>query len=101
LPDELTKALRERQSMGIVGDIGKYAQYQAARSIPDAAKASGGLAGAGVGLAIGQQLAGALAPQPAAPAQIACASCGKSIDAGSPFCRHCGKPQKRACPQCG
>jgi membrane protease subunit (stomatin/prohibitin family) len=105
LPEPLQKALHERQAMGIVGDVGKYAQYQAAKSIPDAAKASGGLAGAGVGIAagaaIGQQMAGALAqPQPAR-AEVACVACGKSIEAGSAFCRFCGKPQKRLCSKCG
>ena len=100
LPDALQKALTEKQSMGIVGDLGRYAQYQAASSIPDAAKSSGGLASAGIamaaGLSMGNQMAGALAK-----AEAACVFCAKSIEAGSPFCRHCGKPQKSTCGKCG
>lgn len=111
LPPELQKALTDRQSMGIVGDFGRYAQYQTARSIPDAAKNEGGLAGIGAGLAVGAgmgQMMGAAmagfggAAPAAAPgaAPAACIACGKAIVAGDPFCKHCGKPQVRACPKC-
>ena len=106
LPEALQQALHERQSMGIVGDVQKYAQYQAAKSIADAAK-SGGLAAAGASLAVGalvgQQMAGALGQGQAQspPATTACIACGKGLEPGSAFCRHCGKPQKRSCPKCG
>lgn len=64
LPDELQKVLDERIGMGIVGDLSKYTQYQAARAIPIAAANEGGAAGAGVGLgagiALGQTMANAL-----------------------------------------
>lgn len=109
LPEALQEALVQRQSMGIVGDVGKYAQYQAARSIPIAAGNAGGIAGIGAGLAagaaIGQMMGGAMGA-PAAPAAAAavaaaaCVACGKAIVAGDPFCKHCGKAQQRACPQC-
>ena len=58
--------------MGIVGDMGKFAQYQTAESITMAAQNEGGLAGIGAGLGvgagIGQTVAGAMAGmmQPAA-----------------------------------
>jgi len=107
LPPELQEALTQRQSMGIVGDPARYAQYQAARSIPIAAANPGGIAGIGAGVAagaaIGQMMTGAMAGgTPAAPAVAAalCVACGKAIAAGDPFCKHCGKPQQRACPQC-
>jgi membrane protease subunit (stomatin/prohibitin family) len=64
LPEELQKVLDERISMGIVGDLNKYTQYQAARSIPIAAANEGGGAGAGIGLgagiSLGQTMANAL-----------------------------------------
>jgi membrane protease subunit (stomatin/prohibitin family) len=48
-----------------VGDLGKYAQFQAADAIGNAAKQEGGLAGMGVGVgagaAIGQAMGHALA----------------------------------------
>jgi excisionase family DNA binding protein len=64
--DETAKALDERASMGAIGDMNKYLQFQAARGIRDAAQnPSGGVAGAGVGLGaglgMGQMMAGAFA----------------------------------------
>lgn len=108
LPDELQKALNARQSMGILGNMQQYAQYQTASSIPDAAKNPSGLAGLGAGIAAGvgfggmmgqamQGMAGGAAP---ATQQVACVACGKGIDAGSTFCRWCGRPQKVECPKC-
>ncbi|MDQ8020353.1 MAG: SPFH domain-containing protein [Moraxellaceae bacterium] len=53
LPEELQKAIDTRISMGMVGDLGKFTQYQVANSIPLAAQNEGGLAGIGAGLAAG------------------------------------------------
>ncbi len=65
LPENLQKTLEERISMGIVGDMGRYAQYQTAGSIPLAAQNEGGMAGLGAGMAagvgMGQMMAGAMA----------------------------------------
>ena len=72
LPENIQKALDKKISMGIVGDMGKFAQYQTAESITMAAQNEGGLAGIGAGLGvgagIGQTVAGAMAGmmQPAA-----------------------------------
>ncbi|MDO4777514.1 MAG: SPFH domain-containing protein [Cardiobacteriaceae bacterium] len=76
LPEALQKTLDERISMGIIGDLGKYTQYQTAAAIPLAAQNEGGLAGigagVGVGAAIGQAMAGAMGGmQPSAPVQAA------------------------------
>jgi membrane protease subunit (stomatin/prohibitin family) len=65
LPEELQKALDRRISMGMMGDLNKYTQYQVAESIPLAAQNEGGLAGIGAGLAagvgVGQMMTGAIA----------------------------------------
>lgn len=53
LPEELQKAIDTRISMGMVGDLAKYTQYQVASSVPLAAQNEGGLAGVGAGLAAG------------------------------------------------
>lgn len=53
LPEELQKALDTRISMGMVGDMAKYTQYQVASSVPLAAQNEGGLAGVGAGLSAG------------------------------------------------
>ncbi len=76
LPEELQKAIDTRISMGMVGDLGKFTQYQVANAVPLAAQNEGGLAGVGAGLAAGvgmgqvmmDALRGSQAPAPAAPA---------------------------------
>jgi membrane protease subunit (stomatin/prohibitin family) len=80
LPEELQKALDTRISMGMVGNMATYTQYQTANAIPLAAQNEGGLAGIGAslgaGLSMGQVMteamrnaqAGASTPAPAAPA---------------------------------
>lgn len=67
LPEAVEKVLDERTSMGIVGDLSKYTQFQAAQAMRDAAsnEGGGGLAaggmGAGLGMAMGQAMAQGLA----------------------------------------
>lgn len=56
LPEELQAYLDKQSSMNLVGDLNKYATFQAADSIKDAAQNEGGLAGAGVGLGAGAAL---------------------------------------------
>ena len=61
LPDELQAAIDKRISMGMVGDLSKYTQFQVAESIPLAAKNEGGLAGTGASLAAGMAMGQAMA----------------------------------------
>ncbi len=56
LPEELQEYLDKQSQMNLVGDLKKYAQFQAADSIKDAAQSPGGLAAAGVGLGAGAVL---------------------------------------------
>jgi membrane protease subunit (stomatin/prohibitin family) len=114
LPDELQKVLDQRISMNMVGDMGKYTQYQVAQSIPIAAANEGGGgvgigAGLGAGVAMGQAMVdairqgasggpsggGAAAPTAGAatPGTKFCSECGKPIPRSSKFCPECGKPQ--------
>jgi membrane protease subunit (stomatin/prohibitin family) len=70
LPPEVETALDKRSSMGIVGNLGAYAQYQAANAMEQAASnPGGGLAGAGVGMAIGGQLGNIFQPNSVQPGQ--------------------------------
>jgi membrane protease subunit (stomatin/prohibitin family) len=112
LPDELQKVLDQRISMNVLGDMGKFTQYQVAQAIPIAAANEGGGAvgvgaGLGAGVAIGQAMmdavkkststpAGATAPAaagaPAAETKF-CSECGRPIPRSSKFCPECGKPQ--------
>jgi membrane protease subunit (stomatin/prohibitin family) len=116
LPEELQKVLDQRISMNVIGDMGKFTQYEVAQSIPIAAANQGGGgvgigAGLGAGMAIGQTMmeavknstaaaakpAGGGGPAPAGPAPSAdtkfCQECGKPIARSSKFCPECGKPQ--------
>ncbi|MBY8822583.1 SPFH domain-containing protein [Sphingomonas colocasiae] len=74
LPEEVQKHLDKGSSMRVLGDLDRYAKFQAAEALETAAAQSGGLAGIGAGaaagLALGQTMAGALGAtaQPAAPA---------------------------------
>ncbi|MGC1087206.1 MAG: SPFH domain-containing protein, partial [Candidatus Acidiferrum sp.] len=61
LPEELQKALDQRISMNVLGDMGKFTQYQVAQEIPIAAGNEGGGgvgigAGLGAGVAMGQAM---------------------------------------------
>jgi membrane protease subunit (stomatin/prohibitin family) len=118
LPEELQKRLDERIGMNMIGDLGKYTQYQVAQSMPIAAANEGGLAGAGAGLGAGfvmaQQMANAMRPEssggpnlapPMAPAEQKseagetsaatkfCIHCGKSLPKTAKFCSECGEAQ--------
>ena len=116
LPEEVEKAMDKRTSMGVLGDMGKYAQFQAAEAMRDAANNPNGMAGVGVGMGAGmgmgqmftQAFGGAQQQTPAAPAAatVACTACGQPITAGSKFCSSCGakqeeKPAGGFCPNCG
>ncbi len=129
LPEELQKLLDQRIGMNMVGDMGRYTQFQVAQSIPTAAANEGGLAGAGAGLAAGFGMAQAMTnamrpPEPSAPqgpnqpppvvplspggspaGTPATAAPASSAGAGeTKFCMSCGKRIPRPahfCPECG
>jgi membrane protease subunit (stomatin/prohibitin family) len=65
LPEDLQEALDKRISMGMLGDLNKYTQYQVANAVPLAAQNEGGMAGVGAslsaGLVLGQTMAQGLA----------------------------------------
>ena len=111
LPDELQKILDQRIGMNMVGDMGRYTQFQVAQSLPiAAANEGGGAAGVGVGLGAGMAMANAMmnAIEPAARA-------GESARGARPhrppapaaetkFCVECGKAdasQGEVLPECG
>lgn len=113
LPPEVEKALDTRTSMGVMGEMGRYTQFQAATAIRDAATSSGGGAsdgiGLGAGLAMGQMMAHTLSanaaqpiagsPQPAV-ATRSCYACKAQVGVNSKFCPECGTNQNPTCPQC-
>jgi membrane protease subunit (stomatin/prohibitin family) len=84
MPPEVEAAMDKRTSMGVIGNMAAYTQFQAANAIGDAAKNPGGAAGAsmglGAGFAMGNQMASTIAgamnspnarqPPPIAPPPI-------------------------------
>ncbi len=102
LPPEVEAAMDKRASMGALGNVQTYAQFQAADAMRDAAQNEGGGAGLGAGLgagfAVGGQMANAFgANQPggsggggAAASTVPCPACGKANAAGAKFCADCG-----------
>ncbi|MEM6639122.1 MAG: SPFH domain-containing protein [Pseudomonadota bacterium] len=68
LPSDVEKALDKRTSMGMVGDLSKYASYQAAEALTTAAANPGGGAGDGVGLGMGIAMAHRMSETLGAPA---------------------------------
>ena len=90
--EDTAKAIDEAASMGALGDMSAYMQFQAARAMRDAAQQPGGEAGTGVGLGAGIGMGAAMAQmltqsmqgnaqQPAAPAAPAVPSTAAEIQA--------------------
>jgi len=99
LPQEVEAAMDKRTSMGVIGDVGRYAQFQAADAMREAAQNPSGGAGTGAGLgagfAVGNAMAGAMADamkqsSSGKAAGIACPKCGSQNTAGAKFCNDCG-----------
>jgi membrane protease subunit (stomatin/prohibitin family) len=117
LPAEVEAAMDKRTSMGVIGDVGRYAQFQAADAMRDAAQNTGGGAGTGAGLgagfAIGNAMAGAMTnamsqPKTESPsgAKSACPKCGAANLANAKFCTECGEKMQTGaqtvpCVKCG
>ena len=107
LPDELQKILDQRIGMNMVGDMGRYTQFEVAQSIPIAAANEGAGtasvgAGLGAGVAMGQAMMDAL--RRPGSAQADAGSAGAAVGAETKFCISCGKQipkSSKFCPECG
>ncbi|NLD84076.1 MAG: zinc-ribbon domain-containing protein, partial [Clostridiales bacterium] len=100
LPEEVEKAIDQKTSMGVVGSLNQYTQFQAAQAIKDAANNPGG-AGAMTGISMGAAMAQVMQntlQQPAAETAPAgetkfCPECGTKIPRTAKFCPECGTKQ--------
>ena len=117
LPAEVEAAMDKRTSMGVIGDVGRYAQFQAADAMRDAAQNTGGGAGTGAGLgagfAIGNAMAGAMTnamnqskSDTSGSTKISCPKCGAANLASAKFCNECGAKMETTsqpvpCGKCG
>jgi len=124
LPQEVEAAMDKRTSMGVIGDVGRYTQFQAADAMRDAAQNEGGGAGTGAGLgagfALGNAMAGAMtdamkqsressaagagaaaAANTGDTATVVCPKCGNKNSQTAKFCNECGtKLGPATCSQC-
>ncbi len=107
-PQEVQKMIDERTGMGVVGDLDKFTQFQAAKALRDAASQEGGAAGTGVGvgagIGMGAMIPGMLKKSTQQPEQVkTCPKCGEAVPDDAKFCPHCGVKfeEKRFCPECG
>ncbi len=106
LPEEVEKVLDKRTSMGILGNMQQYTQYQTAEAIRDAAR-NPGMTGTGVGFGVaagigqvmGNAMAGLQQPVNQAPVNQApmnamkfCTNCQTTLNANAKFCSNCGTP---------
>ena len=78
LPEAVEQAMDKRTSMGVIGDLGKYGQFQAAEAMRAAAETPGSGMGEGMGMGMGMAMANQMANnmaggQPAAAAPAAAA----------------------------
>ncbi|MFN2515110.1 MAG: SPFH domain-containing protein [Pyrinomonadaceae bacterium] len=122
LPAEVESAMDKKTSMGVIGDVGRYAQFQAADAMRDAAQNTGGGgagtgAGLGAGFAIGNAMAGAMTDamnqskgktgsESGGVGKISCPKCGAANLSSSKFCADCGAQMVTAgqtipCAKCG
>jgi membrane protease subunit (stomatin/prohibitin family) len=126
LPEELQKMLDTRVGMNMIGDMGRFTQFQVANSMPLAAanEGGGGVAGIGVGLGAGLTMAqqmmnatnpmnpmnpmnpsgGGAAPPSASPPVNPSAPPASPVAAETKFCVDCGKhipKRSKFCPECG
>lgn len=123
-PEDVQRVIDERTSMGVLGDMRTYMQYQTAQAIGGVgesgegggtlAEGAGLGAGLGVGMAMSEAIRGAMQgsgqvqqPAPAAPTAAPgakfCSNCGQALPAGAKFCPNCGfaVAQPGGCPTCG
>jgi membrane protease subunit (stomatin/prohibitin family) len=63
LPEEVEKMLDRRTSMGVLGDLNAYTQFQTAQAIEKAAGNPGGAASEGMGMGMGFAMANRMANQ--------------------------------------
>jgi membrane protease subunit (stomatin/prohibitin family) len=71
LPEEVEKALDKRTSIGVVGDLNRYMQFNAAEGMDQPGGAMGAAMGAGIGMGMGANMAQNMGPWGAQPGAAA------------------------------
>lgn len=110
LPESVEKAIDKRGEMGAIGNLNAYMQYQTAEAMRDAAQnEGGGIAGLGVGMGAGINMAKtmdqAFQDQGKNTADEAkeirkCTQCGEVVSENMKFCGKCGAALMATCIAC-
>ena len=106
LPEEVEKSMDRRTSMGVLGDMNRYTQFQAAEAMREAANNQNGAAGMSAGFGAAAMMTQAMQfaqsqqqPVQSAPAAAPqgdtkfCMECGAKIPKTAKFCTECGAKQ--------
>ena len=113
LPEEVEKAIDKRSSMGVVGNLNQYTQFQGAEAMREAANnpANGGMAGMGVGMSAGAMMGQMFTASMQNNRQEQgsskgeskpCVACHHLISVDAKFCNECGASQQaKVCTECG
>jgi len=101
LPPEVEKYVDKKSSMGVVGDMKAFTEFQVADSIPDAATNPGGVAGLGAGFVMGKKIADTMM---GSETKQGGASNDKNIEMDAKKCNECdmdNPSQAKFCVGCG
>lgn len=95
LPENVEKLIDEQSGIGMASqDMEEFIQYQSARAIRDAAKQSGGVAGLGASVVVGQQIAQTMTSnvkEKANKIKVRCPKCGTLNGEQVKYCSECGE----------
>ncbi len=120
-PEEVQKSIDERGGMGAIGDMGKFMNFKAAKSMEKAAEAGGEASsgmGMGLGAGFGMMMPGMINKSMNQVGQnqnqsstngnpsvqmISCTKCKTSVPVGSKYCSECGNKfeHEHFCAKCG
>ena len=88
-PEEIQEIAAKAASQSLIGDVGLYQQVAMADSLTTEGSAAGNMAGMGIGMAMGQQMAGTFGHGSTAQGT-----------AGQRFCPNCGAKMYDPCGDC-
>lgn len=96
LPENVEKLIDEQSGIGMASqDMQSFIKYQSARAIRDAAKQTGGVAGLGASVAVGEQIAKTMLTDlevTSNKVKVRCTKCGTLNDEKVKYCSECGEP---------
>lgn len=104
LPDEVEKAIDQKSSINVLGNMNTYTQFKTANAIENAASNPNGIGGAGAGVGLGIGLSSIMSNNMnnQTNQKVICPHCNSQVPNGK-FCPECGKAlviEKVKCINC-